>query len=435
MYISGGRFFGPTRKVTIVKKVKGFVEGKSIERLFASLTHLSKDEKDKLKYSSIDVIKKCVDSDFLKKTRQNNTGLVIGKIQSGKTLSFTAVLALARDNGYRIVVVISGRTNLLLKQTTDRLKDDLITKDRNISILTNAETKEKRSKSIKDIKRILKKEDANKMVVIPILKHQGRIAGLTILFRDNQIQHLLQNKSVLIIDDEADQASLNTEARRNAKFGLTDESAIFASIKNLRFVLPNHSYIQYTATPQATLLIDSLSLLSPDWHVILSPGEMYTGGQIFFDEKRNIVENIKAEGEFPPSTDNLVAPPKSLKSSIIEFLILAALMGDAIDGKEEFNNRASMLVHPTWKVNTKENSIGIDMFTDWIENLIEVFEEDLVDHNDYESFKKEYKIIKERLNKRKLFSHFPTIDQVINAIISDVFDDLKVHQVTGGMLD
>ena len=50
-----------------------------------------------------------------------------------------------------------------------------------------------------------------------------------------------------------------------------DESAIFNSIRNLRERIPNHSYLQYTATPQANLLIDTMSLLSPDWHVVLKP--------------------------------------------------------------------------------------------------------------------------------------------------------------------
>ena len=74
---------------------------------------------------------------------------------------------------------------------------------------------------------------------------------------------------MLIIDDEADQASLNTQERKNNRKGTFDESAIFNSLKQLKDSLPNHSFIQYTATPLANLLIDQYNILSPKWHVIL----------------------------------------------------------------------------------------------------------------------------------------------------------------------
>ena len=53
------------------------------------------------------------------------TGLVLGQVQSGKTLSFTAVAAMARDNGYRVVIVITGTTTTLLDQSVNRLRRDL----------------------------------------------------------------------------------------------------------------------------------------------------------------------------------------------------------------------------------------------------------------------------------------------------------------------
>lgn len=53
------------------------------------------------------------------------TGLVVGHVQSGKTLSFTTVIALARDNGIPLVIVAAGTKNPLLTQTVDRLLSDL----------------------------------------------------------------------------------------------------------------------------------------------------------------------------------------------------------------------------------------------------------------------------------------------------------------------
>ena len=120
---------GPIRKIKIVRKNNNIISGESFEKLNNNLSHLSLNEKKSIKKSSIEILKKCVPSSptltSQKAKYSNNTGLIIGKIQSGKTLSFTTVMALARDNGYRVVIVISGRTNLLLKQTIDRLKIDL----------------------------------------------------------------------------------------------------------------------------------------------------------------------------------------------------------------------------------------------------------------------------------------------------------------------
>jgi hypothetical protein len=59
------------------------------------------------------------------------TGLVVGYVQSGKTLSFTTVAALARDNHFPLVIIIAGSSIQLAEQSRDRLKTDLgITPDR-----------------------------------------------------------------------------------------------------------------------------------------------------------------------------------------------------------------------------------------------------------------------------------------------------------------
>ena len=70
----------------------------------------------------------------------NETGIVIGYVQSGKTLSFTTLTALARDNNYQIVVVIAGVSTNLVNQSTQRLTEDLrlnIRFDRKWTLLQN----------------------------------------------------------------------------------------------------------------------------------------------------------------------------------------------------------------------------------------------------------------------------------------------------------
>ena len=58
-------------------------------------------------------------------TSSSATGLALGKVQSGKTLSYTSVVALGVDNGYRITVVLAGTKNPLLEQSYNRLCNDL----------------------------------------------------------------------------------------------------------------------------------------------------------------------------------------------------------------------------------------------------------------------------------------------------------------------
>ena len=89
-------------------------------------------------------------------------------------------------------------------------------------------------------------------LLFPILKHYQHIERLADMFDKPSIKGLLKNIGVLIIDDEADQASFNTYAKKNAakKDWEVDEfSKTYASIISLRTIFPCLSYIQYTATP------------------------------------------------------------------------------------------------------------------------------------------------------------------------------------------
>ena len=71
------------------------------------------------------VILTSVSASFDQIAFSSETGIVIGYVQSGKTLSFTTLTALARDNNYQIVIVIAGVSTNLVNQSTKRLEDDL----------------------------------------------------------------------------------------------------------------------------------------------------------------------------------------------------------------------------------------------------------------------------------------------------------------------
>ena len=86
--------YGPIKKVKIITSNNNILTGESFEKLYNNLGHLTTDEKKNIKKSSIEILRKCIPSSLKSSKKSyknnNNTGLIIGKIQSGKTLSFTS---------------------------------------------------------------------------------------------------------------------------------------------------------------------------------------------------------------------------------------------------------------------------------------------------------------------------------------------------------
>ena len=85
---------------------------------------LDKDGIDTLRRETIEILSHCTNPN--KDAVQSITNLVVGYVQSGKTMSFTTLSALAHDNGFRIIIYFAGTKNNLLAQTTKRLRKDLV---------------------------------------------------------------------------------------------------------------------------------------------------------------------------------------------------------------------------------------------------------------------------------------------------------------------
>ena len=134
-----------------------------------------------------------------------------------------------------------------------------------------------------------------------------------------ELDRLLQTANLagvtaLIIDDEADQAGLDTRP------GTGNPSTTYRRIRAVRAALPRHTYLQYTATPQAPLLISLADMLSPEFAEVLQPGERYAGGQTFFVDRPNLVRAI-------PIADlqaQQAGPPESLLAALRVFFVGAA---------------------------------------------------------------------------------------------------------------
>lgn len=275
--------------------------------------------------------------------RENHqTGLVVGYVQSGKTLSFTTVMALARDNGYRLIITVAGTSTSLLGQSTRRLRNDLFVDDVDgylrWATFTNPTDTEGNWRAIEQVLDEWRDpqvpESERPTVLITVMKNHRHLANLIALLSRLD----LNDVPTLIVDDEADQASLNTLVNRGR------ESTTYRRLLELRDVLPCHTFLQYTATPQAPLLINIIDSLSPDFVEVLEPGEEYVGGRAFFSEAHNLVRLIPYDDV--PSDDNpLVEPPASLLDALRIFFVGVA--AGLIQGRSRSNANRSMLVHPS----------------------------------------------------------------------------------------
>ena len=246
------------------------------------------------------------------------TGLVVGYVQSGKTMSFETVATLARDNAFQMVIVVVGISTSLLEQSTGRLRRDLRLDDpdrpRRWIPFQNPSADDPTVQALRDVLDDWRDpgtpDDFKKTILITVLKNHNRLQNLTNLIRTLK----LVGVPVLIIDDEADQASLNNEVAQR------QESTTYRCFMELRQSLPTHTYLQYTATPQAPLLVSIIDSLSPNFVQVLEPGDAYVGGQEFFGDDLTLVRVIPPE-DVPTNAYPLVEPPESLLDALRIFMV------------------------------------------------------------------------------------------------------------------
>lgn len=216
-------------------------------------------------------------------------GLVVGYVQSGKTANFTAVAARAADVGYRLIIVLSGIHDSLRNQTQKRLDLELVATGVDWITLTD-EASDFREPEVADgfastgtVLIVAKK-------ITPILKRLNKWFG--------KLEGRLADVPVLLIDDEADQASINTRGNRRDPSIDTDTepdddtapSLTNALIRDILRKIPRATYIAYTATPFANILIDpdasdsqvGEDLFPKDFVVQLPRPDGYTGTEELF---------------------------------------------------------------------------------------------------------------------------------------------------------
>lgn len=300
-------------------------------------------------------------------------GLVIGNVQSGKTANMAALMAMAADCGWNMFIILSGTIENLRKQTENRLFGDL--HKSNCHIVWEALDKPN-SRVPKILKANAKRfGDRNYCYFTVCLKNKSRLKGLLEWLQED-INTQSQMK-VLVIDDEADQAGINTADVTSDD----DRKAINSLIRNLvngnRFNgeksighFQAMNYIGYTATPYANVLNESgvETLYPKDFIATLSVSNEYFGPQQIFGcedtgyEGINIIRNIPNSDldEFVDLHKNSNTQlPQSLIESICWFLC-----GVACLRFWNYKKPISMLVHTSQNTNHHANvAIAIE---EWI---------------------------------------------------------------------
>ena len=283
-------------------------------------------------------------------SKGNDTVLALGYVQSGKTTSITALCAAAADQNFQVIIAILGSTLLLRDQNRTRVEDYLGLEENNYRWVSITEFNQKRT--AKEITNWLGRD---RVILIPVLKNPSVINKVSVILGDIN----LTGSKCLVIDDEADQASLNTKTNRMG------ESSTFAAIKNLRSKLPYHLYVQYTATPYAPLLLKPTDPLMPKDVEFLIPGRGYTGGREFFVENADkVIRTIPSSDEQNARTP-ISELPSSLESALANYFVGAA----HLYGLDKNNAPISMLIHSTFKNDLQERyRFLVDRFVEKLKN-------------------------------------------------------------------
>jgi len=238
--------------------------------------------------SDTEELRNCVNSVMGKlqspetKTSEKRPGILLGKIQSGKTRAFIGVIALAFDNDYDFAIVLTKGTNPLSEQTIKRLNNDFgeFVSDKLMQI-----------HDIMTFPKNLTKYELNQKLIIVAKKEINNlkriIAALSETYPD------LKDKKLLIVDDEADFASLSFY--KNKETGDIEQGVIANKIDELRNKVARSDFLQVTATPYSLYLQpdnydgDSIMYLPkrPAFTEILPNHKDYVGGDYYFIESEN----------------------------------------------------------------------------------------------------------------------------------------------------
>ncbi len=277
-------------------------------------------------------------------------GLVIGHVQSGKTANYTGLIARASDAGYKFIIVIAGIHNNLRKQTQQRIDEAFIGRssdpENRISIgvglkpdypypatLTNINEDFNKRTAEKSGWRI---NDFSKPIILVIKKNVSTLTALHKWLKELNAKKdgRISDVPMLLIDDEADNASINTNKEE------IDPTKTNSMIRRILGLFEKSCYVGYTATPFANIFINPESydsevreeLFPKDFiHCLDAPTNYFGAEKVFLNDKTssNVIRSIEDCEELIPHShkrdDPIISLPPSLYEAFNGFIIARAI--------------------------------------------------------------------------------------------------------------
>lgn len=249
------------------------------------------------------------------------TGLLLGNVQSGKTGQMLGVIARLADDGYKVFILLTTDNVDLQRQTYNRVSKSLSS----FSTLSEKDEVE------------FQQATGRKPVIVVLKKNRAILTKWRNLFLTANI---CRGQSLVIIDDEADAASLNTLINKHRQSSI---NKCLTAIKNTAH--GGTIYLEVTATPQSIFLQSILSDWKPSFTIYFKPGAKYLGGNFFFSAPRSFTISFTAEDELSEilSDDDNVCP-EGLQASIVSFLVNCAHR--QINGITNCN----FMIHPSVRI-------------------------------------------------------------------------------------
>ena len=291
-------------------------------------------------------------------------GMVVGQVQSGKTANYIGVACKAADCGYRFIVVMAGMLNALRNQTQRRFDEGFIGKatagvakgdpigvglvpgsssDRTPPICLTTADADFRKQAAEST--LLSVGATTEPIVLVIKKNATTLRNLIDWIKTNNSAQSLKDLPFLLVDDEADNASINVKSQEN------EPTRINGQIRTLLKLFGRNCYLGYTATPFANIFIDPEStddahgddLFPRDFILTLDAPNTYLGPKSFFGEAsidlvRSIQDVDESSGAIPvrhPKDFEVEGLPESLVDALHVFVLARAIR--MVRGEQNFD--------------------------------------------------------------------------------------------------
>lgn len=344
------------------------------------------------------VLKQCANPELtLNVTERKKKGLVVGDVQSGKTANYLGLINMACDYGYKIIVLLAGMTDSLRQQTQSRVDTGFIgavsdtMSDAEIAYVgVNDDAQIQQNYAVpltnneNDFVKFVKKNlnatsgDFNKPIILVVKKNTSVLNQVVEWLKPGF--HNINCQNLLIIDDEADNASINTKKPE------CDPSKINGHIRNLYNNFPIASYVGYTATPFANIFVNPegdesyKDLFPSDFIVLLNAPSNYYGAQKVFSyegdvHSRSLRVLDESEKHFLPAKHKkdeyyFAELPDSLKEAILCFLI-----NNVIRTKRGANRKHRSMMINISVYNIMHGEI-LDAVQKYVSKLLNIIEQD-----------------------------------------------------------